>query len=283
MDPRARTSPLASCPSSRSDRRSARRVACRGLLVVASLALAACGRAAAPDIVLVTIDTLRVDSVGAYGGAGARTPHLDALARDGVLYVAAMAPLPETRPAHFSLFTARLPSQHGSLSNTTPLGEEALTLAEVLASAGYDTAGFVGCVLLDDESGAQQGFATFDAGDRLMRPAGEVIADARRWLSGRRAEGPLFLWVHLFDPHLPYAPPPPYDSPEPGQPAAITGPWLEEVATAHGGDIPAAVLARARRLYQGEVDSVDRELGPLLADLAALPRSPLLAVVADHG
>src|SRR5688500_7344609 len=165
MDPRARTSPIASCPSSRSDRRSARRVACRRLLPVSNLTLADCGRAASPDIHLETIKSLRLVNLGA-------------LSRDGVLYVAAMVHMPETRPAHFSLFTARLPSKHGSLSITTPLGEEALTLAEVLASAGYDTAGFVGCVLLDDESGAQQGFAAFDAGDRLMRPAGEVIADA---------------------------------------------------------------------------------------------------------
>ena len=280
MHPRARTSLGAPRPSCRSARPFARLHA--PLLVACALHLVACIGDAPPDIVLVTIDTLRADSLGAYGNAAARTPHLDGVARAGVLYEAAIAPLPETRPAHFSLFTARLPSQHGSLSNTTPLREEALTLAEVLESADYDTAGFVGCVLLDGDSGAQQGFATFGSGDGLMRPAREVIAEARRWLT-RRRHRPLFLWVHLFDPHMPYAPPSPFDSPAPGQPAMITAPWLEEVASANEGDVPAAVLDRARLLYQGEVESVDHELGALLSELEGRPRPPLLAVVSDHG
>jgi arylsulfatase len=258
-------------------------------LAVLLPALAGCGgRSPRPDLVLVTIDTLRAQSLGAYGGTEARTPNLDRLARASVLYEAATSPLPETRPAHFSLFTARLPQQHGSTSNSVTLADAEITLAEVLSARGYDTAGFVGCTLLDERSGAQQGFAAFDGGDELTRPASEVVGAARRWLAqrrgARRRDGtPFFLWVHLFDPHMPYAPPAPFDSPREGEAPAITGPYLEQVARANSGDVPAPVLARARRLYHGEVEYADQQVGLLLAELGRLPRPPLLAVTADHG
>ena len=252
-------------------------------VAVAMAALVACGREPRPDVVLVTVDTLRTDRVGAYGGTAARTPQLDRLAREGVLYAGATVPLPETRPSHFSLLTSRYPADHGSLSNATRLADEALTLAEVLRDAGYDTAGFVSCMLLDHASGAQQGFAHFDDGGKLTRTAAEVVGAATRWLERRRERRPLFLWVHLFDPHIPYEPPAPFDRPQPGQTASVSWPWLEEAARANGGDLPPAALARAVALYDGEVEYADAQLGRLLTQLERRSAPPLLAVTADHG
>lgn len=249
-------------------------------LLCAALAAMGCGgeEGARPNLVLVTVDTLRADRLGAYGATTA-TPNLDALAQGGVVFESVTAPLPETRPSHASLFTSRYPQDHGVVSNALTLADEALTLTEVLAEAGYRTAGFAGCSLLYAGSGAEQGFGVLGQGapDEHQRPAATVVDEAVAWLGSLDGEAPFFLWVHLFDPHMPYAPP--------QTEAALDWRQIFAAAERHDGDLPARVLRRGLALYDAEVEAVDRELGRLFAavERAAPPDETVVTVTADHG
>jgi arylsulfatase A-like enzyme len=175
------------------------------LLVVAS--------ASSPNVVLVTIDTLRGDHVGAYGYAAGETPTVDRLAREGVLVEDAVVQVPQTRPSHASIFTGRYPYEHGIRDNySKPLAPGTPTIASVLRQQGWDTGAFIGAYPVSRPSGLDQGFAVFDdpfaAGDdttrqaRTERRAREVVDHALGWL-GRPRSRPFFAWVHLFDPHAP--------------------------------------------------------------------------------
>ncbi|MBZ0112265.1 MAG: sulfatase-like hydrolase/transferase, partial [Thermoanaerobaculia bacterium] len=241
-----------------------------------------------PDVVLVTVDTLRADRVGIYGSTTSQTPHFDDLALGGAWFRHAVAPLPETRPSHFTLFTSLYPRDHGVVSNTQTLGAEVLTLSEVYAAAGYDTAAFVGTILLDRGSGAGQGFDQLSAGEAPQRPSAEVVAEVENFLAASPPDRPLFLWIHLFDPHMPYEPP----GGRPGRDVqwtellpTFTWPRLLELAAEHSGDLPAGAVERGRELYAGEVESVDASIGRVRAALEARGRwdDTLLAVTADHG
>lgn len=166
------------------------------------------------SVLLVTIDTLRADRVGAYGDAKARTPALDALARQGVVFDRAYTPAPITLPAHVSVMTGLLPPAHGVRGNGVfALGPNVPTLAEVLKASGRRTAAFVGGFPLARRFGLGRGFDEYDDAmskapgvnyDFAERRASDVVDAATRWLSAN--PGPVFVWVHLFDPHAPYDP-----------------------------------------------------------------------------
>ena len=237
------------------------------LLLAATLAppAPAGGTAAAPNVLLVTIDTLRADHVGAYGYAGAETRTIDRLAREGVRLEDAVVQVPQTRPSHACIMTGRLPYEHGIRDNySPPLPDVWPTLATVLAGHGWDTAGFVGAYPVSRPSGLDRGFIHYDdpfaAGDsttreaRTERRAKEVVDHALAWLARPRAK-PFFAWVHLFDPHAPYEAPAPY-------------------------------AARfAKRPYDGEVAYADAQLGRLIAwlDGKGLRERTLVVVTSDHG
>lgn len=225
------------------------------------LLLLACSSDPRPDVVLLTIDTLRADHVGAYGSDTARTPTLDRLAATGVAFTDCTTPVPITLPAHASLLTGQLPPRTGVRNNLTyALPEEIPTLAEVFADHGYDTAAFVGAFPLDARFGLARGFdhyddalpdATSDLFQFRERRASTVVARALDWIRGRDAERPLFLWVHVFDPHAPYAPPPGYEDLAP---------------------------------YAGEIAAADAALGELLDTLDTLRSRPrVVAATSDHG
>lgn len=214
-----------------------------------------------PSVLLVTLDTTRADHLGCYGAPFASTPNLDALAREGARFDFALAPTPLTLPSHCSLMTGLVPRRHGVRDNARfRLPPGIPVLAERLRAAGYRTAAYVSSAVLDRIGGLDRGFDLYDdtvrAGDRRAfnyeeRAANQTTGAALRGLA--RLEPPFFLWVHYFDPHLPYVPPDPF---------------------------------RARfsdRPYDGEIAFTDSELGRLLE--AARRRAPsLLVVVAgDHG
>ena len=218
------------------------------------------------SILLVTLDTTRADALGCLGGRPGVTPRLDALAREGVLYTQARTTAPVTLPAHASMFTGLYPIRHGARDNgRTPLPPEATTLAELAREAGLETAAFVAAAVLDDAWGLDQGFETYVDPTRphdgsvsamyVERSAEEVVGDALRWLRERDAGRPFLLWVHLFDPHAPYVPPPAF-------------------ARQAGGDP-----------YLGEVARADAGVGALLDELARqdLDDETLVVVVSDHG
>jgi arylsulfatase A-like enzyme len=213
------------------------------LLTTVLLAAAGCGagsRGDAPTIVLVTIDTLRADRVGCYGRAGADTAVMDRLAAEGVRFDAAQSTAPITIPAHASILTGRSLPGHGMLSNSGfSLAESVPILPESLRKAGYATGGFVSTKLLSAKAGFGRGFDVFDEKITLAptrrggvtgfpeRAGNETAAAALAWLATVPKSKPAFLWVHLFEPHTPYAPPP-------------------EIAARHVGDPPRNRPRRSR-------------------------------------
>jgi arylsulfatase A-like enzyme len=262
-----------------------------GLAGLAVSPLAGCRRSeSAPSIVLVTVDTLRADALGAYGARPSRTPRLDRLAAESTLFERATAPMPLTRPSHFSILTSRYPREHGVLNNRIALPESERTLAEILAEHGYRTAAFVAVSLLARGSGFEQGFETVEGPAGRQRAGGPVVEQALAWVDSLGPAERFLLWVHLFDPHEPYAPPPEHRlevDRELGQRLPSVG-WQEiyETARENDGDVPRAVLEHAKALYRGEVSATDTWIGALLDGLAARGRGleeTIVVVTADHG
>jgi arylsulfatase A-like enzyme/tetratricopeptide (TPR) repeat protein len=219
-----------------------------------------------PDILVVTIDTLRADHVGAYGYSGVDTSNLDKLASSGVLFENAVSQVPLTPPSHACMFTGTYPTVH-EVRDTGGfvLSQSRLTLAEVLREHGWATAAFVGSAVLSRAFGLNQGFDTYDdkiheaAGRSVSlefpyRRAGEVIDRALSWIEGQSGQHPYFLWVHLFDPHTPYSPPEPF-------------------------------ARRFSNPYDGEISYADSELGRLFSAVRKRSESrPVIQVVlSDHG
>lgn len=217
-----------------------------------------CGAPAQPSsALLVTLDATRADAVGAYGGPALVTPHLDLLAREGISYAVARSVAPLTLPAHASMLTGLYPPRHGVRSNAPALlPDAAVTLAEAARRAGCDTAAFVASRLLSKDTGLGQGFDTWDEPAGEERSGDEVARRAANWLRGRaNPAGRFFLWVNLFDAHLPW------DAPEP---------FVEQAR----GDAYLAEVARA-----------DAALGLLVEELRTLGlfEGTAIAVVGDHG
>jgi arylsulfatase A-like enzyme/cytochrome c-type biogenesis protein CcmH/NrfG len=176
----------------------------------------------APDIFLITIDTLRADHVGCYGYQKIETPALDALCADGVHFTQAFTHSPITNTSHITILTGLLPSAHGVTDFGVPLSPQHVTWAELLKKHGYQNAAFIGAVILDSDTlapGLDRGFDFYDnfpaktetkeRWGRVERRGMEVVQHAENWLDKHRT-GSRFVWVHLYDPHDPYEPPPPF-------------------------------------------------------------------------
>jgi choline-sulfatase len=217
------------------------------------------GRNPLGGVLVITLDTTRADRLTPYGYMSASMPHLERLAREGVVFDQAISVAPLTLPAHSSLFTGHYPARHGVRHNASPaLAETATTLAELLGQEEFRTAGFVGSVVLDSDRGLAQGFQTY-AGvrDRSLqssfgqRRADDVVDDAIRWLDD--VDGRFFLWTHFYDPHRPYDPPEAFQS--------VSDP------------------------YVGEIVFVDSQIGRLLDALErrGVLHETLVVVVGDHG
>jgi choline-sulfatase len=217
------------------------------------------------SVLLVTIDTLRADALGAYGNRGAETPWIDRLAASGVRFDAAHAHNVTTLPSHANILSGRYPFDHGVRDNMSfrfPAGME--TIATLLAARGYRTGAFVSAFPLASRFGLRRGFEVYDdsfvgtlprSAFRLEeRPGTETVALARRWLDAQ-PDRPFFCWVHLYEPHYPYEPPEPFASRFRGDP------------------------------YHGEVAAADAALRPLLEPILAAGKSErtLVVLTGDHG
>jgi choline-sulfatase len=197
------------------------------------------GAAAAYNVLLVTLDTTRPDHLGCYGYKKIKTPAIDSLLEHGVRFDDAVTCVPITLPSHASILTGLYPFRHGVHNNGTyRLPESFTTLAEILQEAGYDTAAFVSCFVLDERYGLAQGFTTYNfaasPGGRRganslgnERNATDVTTAALDWLESRPGSGggsAWFLWLHYFDPHFPY------ESPLGGLPEYQQRPYDAEIA-----------------------------------------------------
>ena len=235
------------------------------LLVLPLLGSCSRGGVSQPNLLLVTVDTVRADHLGCYGDRDAVTPTFDRLAGEGIRFDAASSSVPLTLPSHATVLSGLLPPHHGLRNNGAgALPPGTATLSTLLKGAGYRTGGFVGAFVLDRRFGLGTGFEVYDdeiprdpqAGVSLEaeRPGQEVVDRALAWLN-KQDDRPFFLWVHLYDAHAPYTPPPPWAARHPGRP------------------------------YDGEISEVDEQVGRLLAELdrRGLAGKTVVAVAADHG
>jgi arylsulfatase A-like enzyme/tetratricopeptide (TPR) repeat protein len=212
------------------------------------------------NVLLFTLDTIRADHIGCYGDATATTPALDALAARGVLYENAMAQVPLTLPSHGTILTGRFPKEFGvRINNQGAIGDEHPTLATLLKERGYRTAAFVATFVLDARFGLDRGFDHYDDDMINMsmqaqpleweQPANIIADRSLVWLEANKS-GPFFAWLHFYDPHDPYTPPPPFP-----------------------------------KTYRGEVAFMDTQLKRVFdwLDRSGLRDRTLVVVVGDHG
>jgi arylsulfatase A-like enzyme len=261
------------------------------LLSVALLTAASgCSRQPAPgaaNVLLITLDTTRADYIGCWGMSDVRTPAIDGLAAGGIRYANAIAPSQCTNPSHCSIMTGLYLARHGVYDNRTPVAEEALTLAEILSASGYATLAAVSARHLNpDNSHFDQGFDAFLECEPRELTAGERNADLlpllRKLADGKR---PFFTWVHYFDPHGDYDPPPPWDRAyEPGDlydPVPSRRTMETHVARRQDMVDPDAIIP----LYKGEISYLDAQIAELLAvlDETGVAEETLVVLVADHG
>jgi arylsulfatase A-like enzyme len=269
----------------------------RALVALALVAaLAACADERPPNILLISIDSLRADHLGSYGYERDTSPVLDRLAREGVRFDTVVSSTSWTLPAHVTLFTALPPEAHGVLYDPMALRSDALCLAEVLQDAGYATAGFVGGPFLRSLYGLAQGFERYDD-TTVVRPLLEshrgatspsLLALTTDWLDGWSARGrtrPFFVFLHLWDVHYDYTPPPPYDTMfDPDYDGHISPADYERGRHIHPA-MAARDLEHIVALYDGEIRYTDHQLGLLLDYLReqGLHDQTLIVVTADHG
>jgi len=239
-----------------------------------------------PNVVLITVDTLRADHLGCYGYERPTSPSIDALCQDSIVFETAITPTPTTDPGHASIHTALHPSRHGVLRNGWRLDDAHRTLAEILTDAGYFTQGFVSVDHLSADNGFAQGFADFDdaIADHAISPT-EVTDKAVDSL--RRVEEPFFLWVHYWDPHGPYDPPDAHDlfhegDSDDGPRSFVTGGRIPEGDVAH---VPTEGAERIVSLYDAEIHYTDSEIGRLLRTLRDTGHddNTLVMLTSDHG
>jgi arylsulfatase A-like enzyme/uncharacterized membrane protein YozB (DUF420 family)/tetratricopeptide (TPR) repeat protein len=213
------------------------------------------------NVLLITVDTLRADALGHAGGR-ARTPNLDRLASEGIRFTFAHAHAVTTLPSHASIMSGRYPYEHGVRDNAGyRLDADAVTIAESAEAKGMATAAFVGAFPVDRQFGLAQGFDVYeDVGGRQVaqgelslteRRAADGVSAAQAWID--KQSKPWFVWVHVFDPHAPYAPPAPFDR------------------------------EYAENPYAGEVAYVDQALGSLVDRLRDSARMTTIVVTGDHG
>ncbi len=234
-----------------------------GLLPRRALAAAPEAR---PNVIVITLDTVRADHLGCYGYSRIQTPHIDGLARPGTVFAHAYTPVPVTLPAHAALFTGSFPMVTGIHDfSGNKLSPSTVTLAKILHDNSYTTAAFIGAAVLDSRFGLDQGFDTYFDNfefrgleeahlDRMERRGDQVTDEALNWLEHQPRQ-PFFLWVHLYDAHDPYTPPEPY-----------------------------ATRYRARP-YDGEIAFVDAQVGRLVAFLKqrGLFEKTMFVLAGDHG
>lgn len=237
-----------------------------------------------PTILVYLVDTLRADRLGCYGGRRGLTPHLDALAEEGILFEDAVAQTSWTKPSVATILTGLPPVLHGVNTKQKRLPDTVTTLAEALRAGGYTTAAFTTNAYITREQGFAQGFDHF----RFARArAHQVNRWALEWLDSTPADRPRFLYVHTIDPHAPYEPRPRFRS---KFAAEVTDPSVGtfENIQALGRfeiDPTSAALAELEALYDAEVAQNDHAFGQLLAGLKArdLLDTTLVVFLSDHG
>ncbi|MCH7761945.1 sulfatase-like hydrolase/transferase [candidate division TA06 bacterium] len=254
-----------------------------------------------PNVVILSVDTLRPDHLGFWGYEKARTPHLDRLAAQGVVFRNAYAQIPLTAPSFTSIMTGLYPKTHGCRANLTPLNPSVITLAEVFKGAGYQTAAFVsgyplkrefcglfkGFDLYQDRFSFYDGFTLLRFLERfrlvelqLERRAEAVSRLSIPWIR-RHKKSPFFVWIHYYDPHVPYRPPL-----SEGEASLEKRKRHQRHLWGKGREtLSSETIDEMTALYDGEIAYVDQDIGRILSFLEqeGLKEKTLLVFVSDHG
>jgi len=276
------------------------------LLLPALFVLPACGgdgasgrpepRPGDRPIVLITLDTTRADMLGAYGSTAGVTPRLDELARAGVVFDNAYAPMPQTLPSHATMLTGLMPRAHGALENMYVLDDRFETMASSAGRRGYATGAFIGALAIEAATGVDNGFETFDQprgewnedrkGHPPQRKAQEVTDAALAWADSLDGDRPYLLWAHYYDPHgddnRSFKPPKRhYDAVEP----AVAQREVDARRQRFGDLKPKGGLPTFWRGYLAELRYTDEQVGLLLdgLDERGLLDDAIIVVVGDHG
>ncbi len=243
-----------------------------------------------PDIVLVSIDTLRADHLGCYGHSRDTSPFLDSLAAQGRRYAHARAPSPWTLPSHVTMLSGWMPARHLAVEDDIGIAPEIPLISETLAAHGFATGGFTSTLFVSRKFGFERGFQTFDDGDirtSKQNLAGEVTAThvvdrALKWLRGIDPGEPAFLFVHFYDAHYAYDPPAPWDThfdraPTDDDARYRKYHWYQDHPLDH------AQLTHQRAQYDEAIRYVDAELQRLHSAMQAAGRRASWLITADHG
>jgi arylsulfatase A-like enzyme len=262
-------------------------------VVMLLVPLTGCGVLGGPPadhVIVISLDTTRADMLGCYGNGWVETPHLDALARESILFEDFLVTAPTTVASHASLFTGKHPHTHGAPRNGFVVNGRNVMLAEILSDAGFHTAAFPAAFVIGSRFAFDQGFDVFDevfVGDRDERPADEITDSVLAHLETRDASERLFLFVHYYDPHWPYRAPPPYDRmygarPDLWAPADLKRAMESEPERMAENN---ALTREVTRRYAAEITFMDSQIGRLLeglADRGILDRA-VVVVTSDHG
>ena len=271
------------------------------LAAVALLATGGCGSTELPPgtarhVVVISIDTARADHFGFMGSETVRTPGLDRFAGESVVFTDYMTVVPTTLASHTSLFTGKYPMHHGTARNGFVVNERNSMLAEVLKEAGFRTAGFAGSFSLDSRFGFAQGFDHYDqefdiyvgdeGADQNQRRAEHVTDAVLAYLDGEGVPDRLFLFAHYFDPHAPYAPPPPYDrmyDPR-GADGIMSAMAIKRRSNLTDEEAQQAVR-RLEMAYASEISYTDEHVTRLLDELRqrGVLDDALIVITTDHG
>jgi arylsulfatase A-like enzyme len=268
-----------------------RAAAAAGLLLLA--VLLSCGGGDKPlNVIVVGIDTLRPDHLTCYGYERATSPNIDELAASGVLFENTISQAPWTAPAFATVFTSLYPSQHGSMGVRSKVRSSVPTLATMLKEYGYATGAIINAPALKPEFGLSRGFDFYDMTPLDGRIGDGTTRDALEWID-EHSGGPFFIFVHYFDPHIPYAPPPGYDDLfNPGYEGRIKNPFdlegfslarprlFEELKVLTADD-----WAEVIDLYDGEIVYVDSAFGDLVRGVEerGLRDNTVIIMLSDHG
>lgn len=244
-----------------------------------------------PNIIFITVDTLRADRIGPYGYEKAKTPALDKFATESVKFEYATVPFPRTTPSMASLFTGLWPLHHGSREVWSPI-KQGEKLAVIMRDLGYDTLGVTSNGACDKKQGFDEGFRKFAGRKQLKGISAKTVTDkALKFVNKRKKKKPLFLWVHYVDPHWPYAPPKGFED----QPEATKCRKLKrtddgkklgggQILANHNG-IAEAAWEDCSALYDASVSYADQEIGRLISDLKGqgLYKKAIVVFTSDHG
>jgi len=250
-----------------------------------------------PNVLLISIDSLRRDHVHCYGYPRQTSPTIDKAAREGVRFETAVSPTSWTLPAHLTLLTSLPPEQHGVIEIDKRLGDDTTSLAQVLWRVGYATAGFVSGPLMHAEYGFARGFDHYDdytvarsshwaSHQGVTSP--RLVQLVRDWLEAWHAQGrsrPFFVFLHMWDVHYDYTPPPPYDTMfDPDYRGTISVENYRRNTQIHKHMDPRD-LEHVIALYDGEIRFTDLHIGRLLDFLTGLGvlDDTITVITADHG